>query len=150
MATNRQLEILSYFFGRGPLTASMKHGLWTMLYETLDETMYHYRGHSQRGRIEEHIVSLEQPPTENWCFLCAQLNVKGSFDKNPNKAEACLPALYYPISSFTSSLHTVFKHIKRNSNQGQSKSVLFELQFICDCCVQPTECGKADVDLLLV
>ena len=36
MATNRQLEILSYFFGRAPLTVSMKHHrLWTVLYETM-------------------------------------------------------------------------------------------------------------------
>ena len=116
MATSRQLEILSYFFGRGPLTASMKHGLWTMLYETLDETMYHYRGHSQRGRMEEQIISLEQKPTENWCFPWAQLNVEGSFDE---KAEACLPTIYYPITSSMSSLHTVFKPFKRNPKQGR-------------------------------
>ena len=114
MATNRQFEILSYFFGRGgPLTASMKHGLWTMLYETLDETMYHYRGHSRRGRI----ISLEQPPTENWCFLCAKLNVEGSFDKKAKRQR--LVFQQFTITSSTSSLHTVFKPFKRNPKQGR-------------------------------
>ena len=53
MATNRQLEILSYFFGRAPLTVSMKHHrLWTVLYETMFNYGSWYHGEAAHSKAQ--------------------------------------------------------------------------------------------------
>ena len=78
MATNRQFEILSYFFRRAP--SWMKHGLWTMLYETLDETMYHSKGHHMWSQFNNHPFT----------FKCISIGIRWE-----------MQIIYRPIPSFS-------------------------------------------------